>query len=82
MTRVAADYFYFAAGGSTATKDFEWIANAIHAANLDCSLNDVSNQYSMISVQGPFSRELLQAHPPHMCTDVCLDVCIDMCIVT
>jgi len=68
VTRVAEDSFYFAAGGNTATKDFEWISQRLRdVCPLDgaeygegCTFEDRTEEMAMISVQGPFSRATLQ----------------------
>ncbi|GBG33307.1 Sarcosine dehydrogenase, mitochondrial [Hondaea fermentalgiana] len=52
--------YYFAAGGNTVTKDFEWINRVIEQKGFDCTLTDSSDDYAMISVQGPHSRALLE----------------------
>lgn len=55
--------YYFAAGGSTATKDWEWIVTTLEQRGYsrdDIILEDMSEDLSIISVQGPHSRNLLQ----------------------
>lgn len=51
--------YYFAAGGNTATKDFEWITRQLEMRGFDAQLVDHSEDLCMISVQGPHSRALL-----------------------
>mmetsp|Transcript_55295 Transcript_55295/g.124165 ORF Transcript_55295/g.124165 Transcript_55295/m.124165 type:complete len:921 (-) Transcript_55295:8-2770(-) len=53
--------FYFAAGGNTATKDYEWIRRQIEAKSYNVVLEEASESYTMLSVQGPHSRNLLQS---------------------
>ena len=71
VSRLGDERYYFAAGGSTATKDWEWIANTIDekfggeergaaAAAGGLELVDLSDQLSMLSVQGPHSKRLLE----------------------
>jgi sarcosine dehydrogenase len=48
----APDRFYIAAGGATATKDFEWISRQIEREGLDATLTDASDAMTMLSVQG------------------------------
>jgi len=43
------------------TKDFQWISKALRDSNFKASLSDASKDYSIFSVQGPYSRTLLQA---------------------
>uniref|UniRef100_A0A7S2WI35 Sarcosine dehydrogenase n=1 Tax=Mucochytrium quahogii TaxID=96639 RepID=A0A7S2WI35_9STRA len=52
--------YYFAAGGNTVTKDFEWISRQINQHGWDVKFEDHSANITMISVQGPMSRSLLQ----------------------
>lgn len=52
--------WYFAAGGNTATKDFEWISRQCRLYNYDVTLTDHSSEMCMISVQGPHSAALLE----------------------
>ena len=60
VTRLPDDSgYYFAAGGNTVTKDFEWITTQIEKKGFDATLVDKSADYCMISVQGPHSRALL-----------------------
>jgi len=49
--------YYVAAGGLTATHNLRWLEKYTKA--FDCQIKDISNDFSMISIQGPFSRELL-----------------------
>ena len=50
---------YFCAGGSTMTKDYEWITR--HLENFDASLEDKSDDFALLSIQGPLSRALIQS---------------------
>jgi len=59
VTKLAEDKFYFAAGGSTFVHDFRWIQGQLEKSSFDARLRDASDDYAMISVQGPYSRELL-----------------------
>lgn len=51
--------YYFAAGGNTATRDFEWISRTLEARGYDARLRDASDDIVMLSVQGPHSLKLL-----------------------
>lgn len=53
--------YYFAAGGNTATKDFAWIRKVLEDKNFDAHIEDHSESMTLISVQGPHSRRLLQS---------------------
>ena len=60
VTRLPDDSgYYIAAGGSTMTKDFEWISRILEDQGFDVLLTDASADFAMISVQGPHSRSLL-----------------------
>jgi sarcosine dehydrogenase len=48
----APDRFYIAAGGTTATRDFEWISRQIEREGFDATLTDASDTMTMLSVQG------------------------------
>jgi sarcosine dehydrogenase len=53
-------YYYFAAGGNTMTKDFAWIEKVLEDKGFLATLQDESDSMTMLSVQGPHSRALLQ----------------------
>merc|ERR1712232_542920 len=57
---VHGTYYYFAAGGNTLTKDFAWIERILEDKRFRATLEDRSDSMTMISVQGPHSRALLQ----------------------
>lgn len=59
VTKLADDSFYIAAGGTTSTHDWRWIQGEIEKVGLDATLRNASDDFAMISVQGPYSRELL-----------------------
>ena len=52
--------YYFAAGGSTATKDLAWIERVLDDGGYNAAVHDVSQTMSVLSIQGPHSRRLLQ----------------------
>lgn len=56
-----SNYYYFAAGGNTATKDLAWIRNVLEHKNFKAKIEDESTSLTLISVQGPYSRKLLQS---------------------
>ncbi|GMH55536.1 hypothetical protein TrST_g6462 [Triparma strigata] len=58
VLRVNEDQFYFSAGGQTCSKDWWWIERNIQ--DMDCKLRDVSDETTLLSLQGPKSRTLLQ----------------------
>jgi sarcosine dehydrogenase len=68
VSRLDENRYYFAAGGNTATKDWEWILKVLHERGFTGSksggggleLLDKSDDYTLISVQGPHSKELLR----------------------
>ena len=64
VTKLADDKYYFAAGGNTATKDWEWIATRLEEQGYThdaVALNNVSEDLCIMSVQGPHARALLQS---------------------
>eukprot|EP00656_Telonema_subtile_P023000 TRINITY_DN2430_c0_g1_i12.p1 TRINITY_DN2430_c0_g1~~TRINITY_DN2430_c0_g1_i12.p1 ORF type:complete len:538 (-),score=103.62 TRINITY_DN2430_c0_g1_i12:713-2326(-) len=60
IARDAQDQFYISSGGSTATQDSRWMRSVLHQQGLEACLTDVSDQFAIMSIQGPYSRELLQ----------------------
>lgn len=63
-----SNYYYFAAGGNTATKDLAWIRQVLEDNHFKAKIDDDSDSMTLISVQGPYSRKLLQS-----LTDVDMD---------
>jgi 4-methylaminobutanoate oxidase (formaldehyde-forming) len=59
ITRTAGDTFFILTGSAQATRDADWIGRHI-AENEFAALVDVTSAYSIISVMGPKSRELLE----------------------
>jgi len=59
ITKLSDEQFYFAAGGSTFVHDKRWICAELEKSGYHATLRDASDEYSMISVQGPFSKRLL-----------------------
>jgi len=55
--KVSSDSYYFSAGGQTCSKDWWWVER--NTQDLDCGLRDVSDGTSLLSIQGPRSRDLL-----------------------
>merc|ERR1719502_1099756 len=60
VTKVSDDKYYIAAGGSTFTHDWRWISLELEKKGFDCTLRCASDDYTMLSVQGPYSRKLLE----------------------
>ncbi|CAK9108191.1 unnamed protein product [Durusdinium trenchii] len=56
-----SSYYYFAAGGNTATKDLAWIRRVLEDGNFNARIDDESDSLTLMSVQGPYSRKLLQS---------------------
>lgn len=52
--------YFIAAGGGSAEHDKSHILDIISQQSFDCSLEDQTNENSLLSVQGPKSRELLK----------------------
>jgi len=59
ITKLTENKFYFAAGGSTSMHDWRWISNELEKSGFQADLRDASADYCMISVQGPYSKELI-----------------------
>jgi len=53
--------YYIASGGNTMTKDFDWIRNVLDDKGFKASVEDHSSALTILSVQGPHSRALLQS---------------------
>ena len=51
--------WYVAAGGNTATKDLAWIRRVFDDGGFDAHVRDESAARTLLTVQGPRSRELL-----------------------
>ena len=62
IAHLSDERFYVASGGNTVTKDFAWIRRIMDAGGFDdVELKDDSDEFALISVQGPHSRRLLQS---------------------
>lgn len=61
VTKLRENCYYFVAGGNTMTKDFAWINRHILQKGWDVKLSDHTDDYAVISVQGPQSRILLES---------------------
>lgn len=55
--RRGADSFFICVNASNKDKDFKWLAN--HQPKSGVVLEDLSDQYAQIAIQGPKARELL-----------------------
>lgn len=60
VTKLSDEKFYIAAGGTTFTHDWRWISSELEKSGYKASLRDASDDYCMISVQGPYSQRLLR----------------------
>lgn len=60
VARMAEDRYYIVTGTGFASHDFHWIRTHVQA-DLDAELTDVTDDYSVISVFGPRSRDLLSS---------------------
>lgn len=58
VTRIDEDIYLVITGGSTATRDFNWIKSNL-PENAHVQLTDVTSAYAVIGVMGPNSRKLL-----------------------
>lgn len=60
FTKLSEEQFYIAAGGSTSTHDWRWITTQLEKSGYNATLRDASDEYCILSVQGPYSRKLLK----------------------
>ena len=58
--RLAEDHFLLVVNAANARKDRDWIAAALETAE-DAVAVDTSRRYALLALQGPRSREILQA---------------------
>jgi 4-methylaminobutanoate oxidase (formaldehyde-forming) len=63
VIRLATERFLIITGSAQTTRDADWIGRHI-GADEHASLSDVTAQYTVLSVMGPRSRELLQRLSP------------------
>ena len=59
VSRIDEDEFYVTAGGGSYSRDFKHIEHVIDERGFDCKMRNKSDDYAMLSVMGPFSRDLL-----------------------
>ena len=59
VSRIGDESFYITAGGGSYTHDFKHIHSMIQKKGFNCTLRNDSEGYAMLSVMGPFSRDLL-----------------------
>jgi len=52
--------YYFAAGGNTLTKDFDWISRVLDDKGFNATLTNATKDIALLTIQGPHSRDLLQ----------------------
>jgi 4-methylaminobutanoate oxidase (formaldehyde-forming) len=60
VARVGADELYITTGTGFATHDFDWISRGV-PAGMNAQLFDVTSAWSVLSLMGPRSRDVLQA---------------------
>jgi len=60
VARLAEDRFYFSAGGQTRSKDRWWIERILEGRGLDVELLEESDEVSILSIQGPHSKRMLE----------------------
>ncbi|MDT3959460.1 glycine cleavage system aminomethyltransferase GcvT [Staphylococcus kloosii] len=56
--KLAQDTYLLVVNAANTDKDFEWIKS--HANDFDVEVENVSNQYGQLAVQGPEARKLIQ----------------------
>jgi len=59
VMRQSENEFYIVTGTGFATRDFAWIQKNL-ATNTNCQLFDVTSAYTVLSLMGPKSREILK----------------------
>lgn len=69
--RVAEDEYYIVTGTGFVTRDFNWIARSI-PAGMAADLNDVTDEYSVLSLFGPNARRILCAATDEDVSDAAL----------
>ena len=60
VTKLSPEKFYIAAAGGSATHDWEWICRVLREKKFNCLLEDRTEDYGLLSIQGPQSQALLQ----------------------
>ncbi len=55
--RRSAEAFLLCVNASNTAKDFEWLEG--HVGDFDCTLQDISDHYALIALQGPESEAIL-----------------------
>lgn len=60
VARIAEDWFYIVTGTGFRTHDFGWIADHI-PDGLDCSFEDITEDWGTLSLMGPKARAVLAA---------------------
>jgi len=58
--RYSPDYYLLVVNASNTDKDFDWIKQNALNAFADLSIENVSDQYSQLALQGPKAQEILQ----------------------
>ncbi len=58
VARLAEDRFYIVTGTGFATHDYQWISSRLPKA-MDAQLKDCTNEFAVLSLMGPKSREIL-----------------------
>jgi 4-methylaminobutanoate oxidase (formaldehyde-forming) len=64
IARIGEDEFYIVSGTGFATRDFNWISRNI-PPQMNAQLFDVTSAYSVLSLMGPCSRDILQSVTRH-----------------
>jgi aminomethyltransferase len=62
--RIAAEHYLLVVNAGTTEKDFEWIRS--HAGDFDCEVENTSDAFAQIAVQGPAAERILQKLTPTM----------------
>ncbi len=68
VTRLAADRFWIVGGAATRFKDLEWLRRHLPDGGL-VELRDRTDEYAVLGLMGPASRELMQAASGLDCRD-------------
>lgn len=65
VARVAHDEFYLVTGTGFATHDLDWIRAGVRASGADAELFDVTSAWSVLTLMGPRSRDVMERVTDH-----------------
>ncbi len=68
VSKIDPTSYYIVTGTGFATRDFHWISSNL-PAELDCTLIDVTSEWSVLSLMGPQAQAILAALPGYATDD-------------